>query len=41
MSKSDYYEENKKLEEDHKKKEIMAYWSDKKTYEWLEKEQPN
>ena len=32
---------NKKLEEDRRRKEILAYWSDEKTYKWLEKEQPN
>ena len=41
MSKNHYYEENKKLEEDRRRKEILAYWSDEKTYKWLEKEQPN
>ena len=41
MSKKKYYEENKELVENHKRKEILSYWSNENTYKWLEKEQPN
>lgn len=40
MSKN-YYQENKEIMEQQKKKEILCYWSNEKTYAWLEKEIPN